>query len=229
MAGVVHLKMSKIAQDEIASTMLLGKKFDLSEVKKMIKNIGIEKDRNTLEQVFLKQKQVDIDNTVTTGLAAKEVDNIKKRSFAEMNTCHNYIYMNDEKASIPGFRPYDDTVMKIYRNEITKKIRMDNRAVTLARYSLRELQKQDGVPVTINAAPVFEYFEKKCSGCSKDTCALHLIPMILADPLKCHSVMNHIIRCSNTMCPNISCFVIKNIIKLNIINGESGVSAATMF
>jgi len=192
--------MSKIAQDEIATTMLLSTRFNLGAIEKMTGNL----------------KSGD------TGVRVeKEASNFKKRSFEEIKKNYEYIYVNDEQASMPGYRPDDDIIMKIYRNEVTKKIRMDNRAITSATYSLRELQKQDGVPITIATNPTFEYFNKMCSGCRKDDCTLHLIPTMLDDPLKSHSVMNHIIRCSNPLCSSISCILVKNMLKFNIINSDN--------
>jgi len=190
----IGLNMSTIAEDEIATTILLGKKFDLGEVKKISKRIK---------------------NSVTTSA------NDHKRKLID----EKFIYMSDDAAAIQGAGPGDDTKMRIYTHEITKKIRMNNNVVIGCLYTRRQLEKKDGVPQTTPEYPIFKDFDKHLQNCGKTECSMNIITNILDNPLKCQDALNHIIRCANPNCTSKTCFMLKNIIKLNIIKTENGFPA----
>lgn len=190
----IGLKMSTIAEDEIATTILLGKKFDLGEVKKI---------------------STRIKNSVTTSV------NDHKRKLID----DHFIYMSDDAAAIQGAGPGDDTKMRIYTREITKKIRMNNNVVVVCLYTRRQLEKKDGVPQTTPEYPIFKDFDTHLQNCGKTECSMNVVTNIVDDPLKCQDALNHIIRCANPNCTSKKCFILKNIIKLNIIKTENGFPA----
>jgi hypothetical protein len=111
----------------------------------------------------------------------------------------------------------------INEHDMTKKLKLTHKEIAIAAYNTVQLKLHDNA-VCVNPRILksgrYDEITSHLNTCRTPYCELCLMGKITDDPRRSFNMLNHVMRCIDANCESKECFVIKNLMKYNLIQTD---------